>query len=214
VDGLWVGHFRVDGGLVRVSEWYRELGAFDHRPGRAPKGVFGNQFEDFDMAYVFPLIFLSFLVFMGASLQIPSRSGMVPIYSQQPASNSQPGAVSSVYGFLAVSRATLAYAEAANPPATGAYTAQQLSPYMGGISFPPNWQAENQGGQLIVWTSSATANQMETVSSETTNDCAYGYVQNGQILSECGGIGLGAAPAGAANGDLAWIVQYPSNENN
>ena len=213
MDVLWVAFFCGFGCLVGMAKRDGGNGVPDPEPSRSPQGFSGNQLEDIGMGYVFPLMFLSFLLFMGASLQIPSRSGIVPVYSQQPADGSSEDSASNVYDFIAVSRATLAYAEA-NAPSGGSYTAQQLAPYMGGVSFPPNWQAQDQGGDLVVWTDSATSNDMGMVSDETTNDCAYGYVQNGEILSECGGIGIGAAPAGAANGDLAWMVQYPSNENN
>jgi len=165
------------------------------------------------MALILPFLLMSFLVFFGASIQIPQRSGQIPVSTTQGAVGTQSGSYSAALDFLAVTRAALAYSEA-NPPQNQNYTASQLAPYMGGYSFPANWEAQVQNGQLTVWTSAATAQEIGAVGDETTSDCAYGFVQSGQIVSECGGVGLGAAPAGAADGDLVWVIQYPHNENN
>ncbi|MGC8467733.1 MAG: type IV pilus biogenesis protein PilM [Acidithiobacillus sp.] len=165
------------------------------------------------MALILPFLLAGFLAFMGVSITIPQESGQVPVSQTLGGTGAQAGSYAATLDFLALTRAALAYSEA-NPPQNQNYTASQLVSYMGGYSFPPNWTAQVKNGSLTVWTNSATASAMGVVGAETTTDCAYGFVQNGEMVSQCGGAGLGTAPQGAADGDLIWTIAYPHNENN
>lgn len=160
------------------------------------------------MAMIFPILFMLFLGTMSVLSQIPAKSGEIPALHASPqlgTTNTQ------VYPFLALSRAVLSYAEA-NPAVNGAYDSAQLSPYMGGIAFPASWGAENDNGTLVVWDSQLSGSDLGMVKQITSGDCAYGQVSNGQILSQCNGVGLGTAPSGVSG--IVWTIIYPANESN
>jgi len=164
------------------------------------------------VAMILPFLLLMFVGFMAVSTKIPLNSNaMFPSNSGYSPEN--PGGSAFASDFVSLSKAALAYTEN-NPGVSGPLTAAQLGPYMGNNAFPPYWGASVQNGLVYAWTNSGGYAITSEIQNLTDGDCAYGSVENGQIVSSsknCPGAVLGVSPTSLSNGTPIWTIAVPHN---